>query len=461
MKNSAISIITPALLLASSCLLAGPAFYFHGNNFTSVSHPGNVNTDLFSTADRVEGYIEFLPPLSPSCGGISMVECQIKYLQFNAGPIHTANTDPNLYSNYAFNFLPNGDIASWFIELRHENNNPYTNYFKDYIFTGFDSLNNFDEAALITPRNLPPPYDYVATEVGNPGVWTRIQLPGIPVMNGSAHMAGALLNLTPDAPMQKGSAFLPEPFNLTSNSIIHTHFSFQIGGVNLDSEQGADGLAFVMQNDPRAAAALGNDGEGIGFGINDTTGNPVNPISSSIAIEFDTHQNSFPLRATGDPNGNHLALIINGQVYEHIVSYSPSFLLNDGAPHYVWIDYFGNTKNFTVYIANSDNKPLSPVISTTLDLAGLGNQAYFGFTAATGDGFNSHDILAWNLNVITADLNGDNCIDQTDLSALLASINTSGTTSLTYDINGDGKVNIADARSLVLLFTHPRGAACH
>ena len=29
-----------------------------------------------------------------------------------------------------------------------------------------------------------------------------------------------------------------------------------------------------------------------------------------------------------------------------------------------------------------------------------------------------------------------------------------------YDINGDGVVNIADARRLVLFFTNPRGLGC-
>jgi hypothetical protein len=31
---------------------------------------------------------------------------------------------------------------------------------------------------------------------------------------------------------------------------------------------------------------------------------------------------------------------------------------------------------------------------------------------------------------------------------------------LTYDINGDGKVDIADARYLALQFTNPGGASC-
>jgi hypothetical protein len=31
---------------------------------------------------------------------------------------------------------------------------------------------------------------------------------------------------------------------------------------------------------------------------------------------------------------------------------------------------------------------------------------------------------------------------------------------LTFDLNGDGQVNIADARKLTLLFNNPQGAPC-
>jgi fibro-slime domain-containing protein len=61
------------------------------------------------------------------------------------------------------------------------------------------------------------------------------------------------------------------------------------------------------------------------------------------------------------------------------------------------------------------------------------------------------------------DLTGDKCIDKTDLTALLAVINgPNPKPAVTYhDLNGDGKVNVADSRKLVTLFTNPRGAACN
>jgi hypothetical protein len=61
---------------------------------------------------------------------------------------------------------------------------------------------------------------------------------------------------------------------------------------------------------------------------------------------------------------------------------------------------------------------------------------------------------------LLADLNNDNCVDKTDYNIIIADIRSTGAHNPLYDLNGDGIVNIADARYLVTLFTNPRGAAC-
>jgi hypothetical protein len=60
---------------------------------------------------------------------------------------------------------------------------------------------------------------------------------------------------------------------------------------------------------------------------------------------------------------------------------------------------------------------------------------------------------------LVGDLNGDYCVDQTDLKLLLDRIRAHDS-DLTYDINGDGKVDVADARFLVLHFTSRGGTPC-
>ncbi len=60
---------------------------------------------------------------------------------------------------------------------------------------------------------------------------------------------------------------------------------------------------------------------------------------------------------------------------------------------------------------------------------------------------------------IPGDINGDQCVDRNDSREVMSAIR-SGTTDPTMDVNGDGDVNIADARFLATLFTNPRGAPC-
>ncbi len=57
------------------------------------------------------------------------------------------------------------------------------------------------------------------------------------------------------------------------------------------------------------------------------------------------------------------------------------------------------------------------------------------------------------------DLNSDGCIDRVDLTILTSKIKAR-TQDATYDINNDGKIDIADSRFLVLNFTNPGGAPC-
>jgi hypothetical protein len=57
------------------------------------------------------------------------------------------------------------------------------------------------------------------------------------------------------------------------------------------------------------------------------------------------------------------------------------------------------------------------------------------------------------------DLNYDGCVDRADLSTIMTQIRNRSQ-DLTYDLNGDGKVDVADARFLVLHFTNSNGSPC-
>jgi len=58
---------------------------------------------------------------------------------------------------------------------------------------------------------------------------------------------------------------------------------------------------------------------------------------------------------------------------------------------------------------------------------------------------------------VIPDIDGNGCVDRADYMAILQDIRSGAGQ---YDLNGDGVVNIADARRVMLFFTNPRGAAC-
>ena len=64
-----------------------------------------------------------------------------------------------------------------------------------------------------------------------------------------------------------------------------------------------------------------------------------------------------------------------------------------------------------------------------------------------------------SLEALDGDFNGDYCVDRTDYTQIVTAVR-SGSNELIYDLNGDGVLNIADARYMVSLFSNPRGAAC-
>jgi len=62
---------------------------------------------------------------------------------------------------------------------------------------------------------------------------------------------------------------------------------------------------------------------------------------------------------------------------------------------------------------------------------------------------------------LIGDFNGDGCVSKADYNILMADIRSNGPKDQAHELNGDGVVNRADARTLVGLFTNPRGAPCN
>jgi len=156
----------------------------------------------------------------------------------------------------------------------------------------------------------------------------------------------------------------------------------------------SDGMTFVLQT--QGATALGANGGNLGYagaGPNGSGG-----ITPSVAVEFDTWQNS-PF----DINDNHVAILTNGvlndldpQTPYGVTNCQPTGAfgcMSNGDVWSVWINYDGTNLNVAV-ADNSTTRPAN-LISYPIDIASILGQssAFVGFTAGNGLGYENHYIL--------------------------------------------------------------------
>ncbi len=179
------------------------------------------------------------------------------------------------------------------------------------------------------------------------------------------YMAGDCIRLTPDEPYTSGMAYHRRKLDLSAYFEIEFDIYF---GAN--DELGADGIAFVMHNDPRGYEAFGFWGEGLGYGR----------IYPSVAVEFDTYQNIY----RNDPACDHVAYLENGIVYQNDYwnNDDPLYNLEDDRLHNFRFRWDPSANTLTVMLDNNI------VFQGTRDLV---NEIFegetnviWGFTASTG-----------------------------------------------------------------------------
>ncbi len=206
---------------------------------------------------------------------------------------------------------------------------------------------------------------------------------------GNTADVGSVLRLTPAAIGQSGAGYSTTAVALGSGATFSTTFQFKItsaGGIDP-----ADGLTFVLA---AASSGLGVAGGGLGY----------QGVPNSVAVEFDTFFNGGV-----DPNSNHVALDENGVLTNSPnaapygvtdCSFGGGFLkpgcMSNGDVWTAKIGFDGTTKNLSVTVQDGAGAVLN-ILNTTVDIAAdLGSStAFVGFTAATGSGFENHDILNW------------------------------------------------------------------
>ena len=148
--------------------------------------------------------------------------------------------------------------------------------------------------------------------------------------------------------------------------------------------EGADGIAFLMHNDPRGLAATGATGGGLGYG-------DPNAIRPSVAIEFDTWHN---MDDPADIASDHTAVVYNGNIRNPVV---PALPIDPSSPdiennqcHTYRISWNPETKELQLYfdgkrrISHTDDIVKNVFRGTT--------EVYYGFTGSTGGNSNEQTI---------------------------------------------------------------------
>ena len=205
------------------------------------------------------------------------------------------------------------------------------------------------------------------------------------------------LQLTPAATGQAGAAYSTSAFTLGAGDTFSTQFQFQLtraGGIDP-----ADGIVFVVA---ASTTGLGTGGGGMGYG----------GVNHSIGVELDTFNNG----GNDLSSSNHAAIDINGHIFDGTSSsdqagvnvygiqnctFSGSSYLNAGcmANGHIWtalITYDGTNLNL-VLNDPAEGFSFNAITNYAIDLSSIlgTSDAFVGFTAGTGAGFERQDILNW------------------------------------------------------------------
>lgn len=189
-----------------------------------------------------------------------------------------------------------------------------------------------------------------------------------------AQQLGSAIELTADTINARGAFHLEQPMTWTSTSRLSVEFSFRI---NATAQEPADGLVFMLHDDPRGLDAIGDGGGALGYADGDS---PIG-IRPSIAVEYDIF--GF---TNDDPSTDHLAIVEQGNVGTPLILANPLPVpLRSGQRTYSWVDYSEAQGQMEVYLADSPNKPATPLMVLAISLLDtVGNRMFIGLSASTG-----------------------------------------------------------------------------
>jgi hypothetical protein len=157
-----------------------------------------------------------------------------------------------------------------------------------------------------------------------------------------------------------------------------TDFSFRIsspgGEPDWSGQKGGDGIAFILGSTRQTARTY------------DAIYNDLAP-----KVVFNTRQRP------NDPSSNYLEVVVGGERIA-MTNVGPRF--DSGAEWKAWIEYADGT--LKVFATDGNTKPVNPLLTTSINLAGILNDddAFARVAGASGHGWGNHFLTSWNLTSV-------------------------------------------------------------
>src|SRR5581483_11346126 len=196
---------------------------------------------------------------------------------------------------------------------------------------------------------------------------------------GTASGSGTAVTLTQAIGGESGACWNTAPLDLTQAITLKFNAYFGAAG-------GADGIDFVIQNDPRTTSAISGNGTPCGA-CRGYSG--VNPITPSVALGIA----DFTSNGILAPQENGLAANTCGFTVAPSVACPFTFAadIKNSLPHawtFIWTPNVGTPANSTLQTIFVDNAGAPQTMTYQRDLIGAvfggATTAYYGFTGAKG-----------------------------------------------------------------------------
>lgn len=182
-------------------------------------------------------------------------------------------------------------------------------------------------------------------------------------------------------PVQLWDATTGDPADFTAQ------FSFRIKANNTERAYG-DGISFFIAPVESEIPANSTAGYLALFSPESATNSTGN--NSIVAVEFDSNKDPW------DPSSDHVGINVNSIVSVRNVSWNSS--IKDGRVANAWVSYISASNLLTVYLTYAVDPEFNgqSVLSFPINWKDhLPRIVQIGFSAATGDSFETHDILSW------------------------------------------------------------------